>query len=335
MKTCLMSAPGLLAAALMAILHTGGARADDGAPPACVGRDLAEGVDLKPALARRADDLANGEGLLWRVDRDGLAPSYLYGTMHSSDADAVALANKAARLIAGAKVVATELGALDPVDKAAMAGDMFAQALDRETDTFDGALSAETGQKVDAYLSKKGFPPAFTHHLKLWFLAVMTSLPECETQRAKLKLPIVDEILAAEGKARGLGVVALESAKEQIDIIARLPPDLSATILAQNTRDPDLGNDAFATMLRLYREKRPAEIFAIVDSLPGFTQTDRSAQDRFMQLMLGRNATMAERAAPLLAAGGAFIAVGALHLAGKQGLVERFREAGYGVSKVW
>jgi uncharacterized protein YbaP (TraB family) len=44
---------------------------------------------------------------------------------------------------------------------------------------------------------------------------------------------------------------------------------------------------------------------------------------------------MAARAAPLLAAGGAFIAVGALHLTGKAGLVERFRAAGYRVVAVW
>ncbi len=44
---------------------------------------------------------------------------------------------------------------------------------------------------------------------------------------------------------------------------------------------------------------------------------------------------MAARAAPLLAAGGAFIAVGALHLSGKNGLIERFRAAGYRVVNVW
>jgi uncharacterized protein YbaP (TraB family) len=52
-------------------------------------------------------------------------------------------------------------------------------------------------------------------------------------------------------------------------------------------------------------------------------------------LLLDRNAVMAERAAPLLASGGAFIAVGALHLVGKSGLVERFRAEGYTATKVW
>jgi len=40
-------------------------------------------------------------------------------------------------------------------------------------------------------------------------------------------------------------------------------------------------------------------------------------------------------APPLLASGGAFIAVGALHLAGKTGLIERFRAEGFTVTKVW
>ena len=305
-------------------------------PPACTGHDLAEGVDLRPALARRADDLVNGQGLLWRIERDGIAPSYLYGTIHTSDADAIALANEAAKLIDAAKVVATELGApLDPVDKAQMAGEMVAQAVDHDNDTLAGTLPAADSAFIDAYLTKRGFPSAFAHHLKLWFLAVMTSLPECETKRAAFELPVVDDVMAKTGKDLGLPVIGLETIKEQMDIMASLPNDVSATLLEQNARKPTLSDDAFVTMLRLYREKRPAEILAIVDSLPDLTPEERSAQEIFVQRMIGRNTTMAKRADPLLAAGGAFIAVGALHLPGKQGLIELFRAAGYKVTNVW
>jgi uncharacterized protein YbaP (TraB family) len=52
-------------------------------------------------------------------------------------------------------------------------------------------------------------------------------------------------------------------------------------------------------------------------------------------LLQNRNEIMADRTTPLLASGGAFIAVGALHLAGKTGLVEQFRADGYTVTKVW
>jgi uncharacterized protein len=66
------------------------------------------------------------------------------------------------------------------------------------------------------------------------------------------------------------------------------------------------------------------------------SEAERAAQDEFMRALLqNRNAIMAGRTAPLLASGGAFIAVGALHLAGKTGLVEQFRADGYTVTKVW
>ena len=48
-----------------------------------------------------------------------------------------------------------------------------------------------------------------------------------------------------------------------------------------------------------------------------------------------RNARMAERAGRWLEAGGAFIAVGALHLPGEQGLLERLRAQGYAVEKIY
>jgi uncharacterized protein YbaP (TraB family) len=97
-----------------------------------------------------------------------------------------------------------------------------------------------------------------------------------------------------------------------------------------------MNDDLYATMLKFYLESRPAEILAVGDALGGLSGAERAAEDEFMGALLqGRTATMAERAAPLLASGGAFIAVGALHLAGKTGLIERFRADGYTVTKEW
>jgi uncharacterized protein YbaP (TraB family) len=60
------------------------------------------------------------------------------------------------------------------------------------------------------------------------------------------------------------------------------------------------------------------------------------AEDEFTRLLLfGRNEAMMQRMAPLLEKGGAFVAVGALHLSGKDGLIERARAENYRVTKVW
>ena len=92
----------------------------------------------------------------------------------------------------------------------------------------------------------------------------------------------------------------------------------------------------YATLLSLYEQKRPTAALAVLDAAPGVSAAERAATTELTRMLLAdRNETMAERAAPLLAKGGAFIAVGALHLSGKGGLIELFRKAGYQVTNVW
>ncbi len=49
-------------------------------------------------------------------------------------------------------------------------------------------------------------------------------------------------------------------------------------------------------------------------------------------LISDRNHIMAERAVPIIDKGNAFIAVGALHLPGKDGIIELLRTKGYRVT---
>lgn len=67
--------------------------------------------------------------------------------------------------------------------------------------------------------------------------------------------------------------------------------------------------------------------------LPGGTDDDEGYAAFEEAMVKARNRTMMERAVPILAEGGAFIAVGALHLPGPQGLVALLRRAGYRVTK--
>jgi uncharacterized protein YbaP (TraB family) len=307
------------------------------APPACGGRDIAVGLDLAAARAARADDLSDGQGLLWRIERDGVAPSYLFGTIHSTDDGAAAIAQRAAEVAAQAKIVATELGGpFDAVDRGALAAKLLGAAIDRDDDTFLPDLVGAAGASVEALLAAHGVPKEMAHHLKLWFLAASVEAPSCEQAREQAGRPEVDEIVAEAGAAAKIPVIGLETADEQLAALAAAPPALSATLLMTSARMPQLDDDAYATMVRLYHDGRPAEMIAVVDALPELTPAERAAERRFDDLLLtGRNQTMAERAAPLLAKGGAFIAVGALHLPGKGGLIARFRAMGYRVVNMW
>ena len=304
--------------------------------PVCAGRDLSQDPSIKPDFVAHADDLVNGDGLLWKIEKPGLAPSYLYGTIHSTTAAAIRLAGEAAAFIDGAKVVATELGALDSAKKIELSSSMLKAALSPNDDTFAGVFSANDASSVEAYLQARGYPSVMSHHLALWLLAMGASLPACEAKGQRDGLPEVDQMIAEIGQAHGLPVVGLESIDEQLQTLSSTPKQLAATMLVTSARAPNLDDDAYATLLSLYVQKRPSSAIAVVDAIPELTPKERAAATEFTRrLLVGRNETMLTRAAPLLAAGGAFVAVGALHLVGKDGLIERIRAAGYSVTKLW
>jgi uncharacterized protein YbaP (TraB family) len=327
----------IVAAGALALLLSVAAEAHAGAAlPSCQGKDLSPTVSLASGRAKRADQLLNADGIFWRIDKPGLESSYLYGTIHSTDDAAIALARRAAERIGGAKVVATELGGpMDAVERANAGAVMLAKGLDRDHDTFEETPPTYRAE-IENLLAAQGYPSEFAHHLKLWFLAILTALPRCEAARQALDLPEVDQLIAQSAKASGVKVVGLETVAEQLDAISAMRPQVAATLLALAARDPGMTDDVYATMLKLYREGRPADILPIADAVGDMSDDERQAQDEFTRLLLvGRNATMAERIARLLKEGGAFIAVGALHLPGKDGLIERMRAEGYRLTKLW
>ena len=310
--------------------------------PACGGRDLSQQAAdhpqaLSQALTARRDWLVNSQGLLWRIDKSGVAPSYLYGTVHSTDERAVALARQAADYIKGAKVVATELGG--PLDKATLAelgANLLVKALDRDKDTLAAIGSPDDRAAVEKYLDARGINAELAHHIKLWFLATSTAMPLCEARRQGADLPIVDNIIAQTGKDLGVKVIGLETMEEQGDALASIDPEVAATILVGAAKEPEASDNAFATLLNYYAQKKPIESLPILDASGVMTPKEIAAEDAFgVHLLADRNRVMAERAAPLIDAGGAFIAVGAFHLAGKDGLVATLRKKGLSVTRMW
>lgn len=70
-------------------------------------------------------------------------------------------------------------------------------------------------------------------------------------------------------------------------------------------------------------------------SLDGSTVAERAFNDRFVkQVTFARNRRMADRLHIEYASGNLFVAVGALHLPGSQGLLNLLRSLGYDVRPV-
>src|SRR5579862_7168306 len=62
----------------------------DSPPAACSGRDLMADTERTNPVAyaeilAEAEAIPNGDGLLWKIEKPGMPPSYLFGTVHSTD----------------------------------------------------------------------------------------------------------------------------------------------------------------------------------------------------------------------------------------------------------
>lgn len=321
-----------------ALLVAGEARAE---APACTGSDmLAELARQDPATVEKIEHDAaatpNGKGLLWKLDREGRAPSFLFGTMHMTDPRVTALPSAAKAAYEASTTVVIET--TDVLDQAGMmAALMRKPELTMFTDdtTLTSLLSPEEVKVVDAGLAARGIPLASVAKMKPWMLSAMVAMPSCEMARKSDGAPVLDVKLAEEAKASGKALAGLETAEEQLEAMASLPMDFHIKGLVETLKLGDRMDDVIETMIVLYLNGDTGMFWPLFRAVLPSSSEDQAGYAAFEEtIVTARNRAMAEKAEPLLAQGNAFIAVGALHLPGPDGLVELFRKAGYEVTAV-
>lgn len=316
-----------------------GAQAEEAA---CPGRSLIPDIEknqpeaLKAALAEFAG-VPNNTGLLWSIEKAGGKPSWLLGTIHipfeglSDFKPAIRGAfDKSDRLV----VESSEILAMSKLD---LSRQISAVArYEDETESFDAGFTQEDKDKLGALTAAIGIPYFAARHLKPWFLAMTLAIPPC-IQLAAIRGDLgLDARLREDALAQGKPVVGLETADEQIEAIKSFDrAGFDADQLLDIAREgPQMIGDAMATEIDLYREERPAFITYLGKTLPQF-ETEAEVSTILENLLIhDRNLRMRDRLLPLLAEGGSFVAVGAMHLPGEDGLVELLRAQGYTVTRV-
>lgn len=303
----------------------------------CAGRDMiadfaASDPQILARIEAEAAAVPNGKGLLWRIEHPGAAPSWLFGTMHMSDPRVVKLSPAAQAAFDGADTIVIET--TDILDEEKMGTALLARPelmMFTDATTLPGLLSEEDRALVETGLAQRGIPLASVIKMKPWMLSALVSLPACELARKTSGAPVLDIKLANDAEAAGKEIEGLETMVGQLEAMASLPMRLHIEGLVETLRLGDSIEDVMETMVRLYLAGETGMFFPFFEAaLPSEGQEEGYAA--FQETMIDmRNRTMAAGAAPLIEKGGAFIAVGALHLAGEEGLVALLRQRGFRV----
>jgi uncharacterized protein YbaP (TraB family) len=336
------SLPLILAATLiMTLASLTPARADDNA--ACRGRNLlAELQKSDPAkyaaVMAEGDKIANGRSIFWKIEKPGIKPSWLLGTMHVTDPRVLTMPNGAAEADKAADTIIVESDEILDEKKAAMA--ILARpelTMIANGATITSFLSADDNAKLEAGLAKRNIPLAAVSHMAPWMISSVVALPACEISRKAKGAQFLDQKIAMEAAAAGKQVKGLESLVDQLQAMADLPVKFHLKSLIETLQLGDKMNDVVETMTDLYLSGDAGATMPMMKAITpdGDDADGDSDYATFEQrIILDRNKVMAERAAPILANGNVFMAVGALHLSGDQGLVELFRKQGFTVTAV-
>lgn len=304
----------------------------------CTGRDMLQELKLKEPDVFAAIDTAakatpNTQSLLWRIDREGLPPSWLFGTIHLSDERVTALPAKVKSALGEAKAVMLEVADLSPTatqSVMAEAADLFLFSDGRR---LDAMLSKEEFETVKSTLAGAGMPGELGAMFKPWIIYMILSVSECERRKVQAGATVVDMAVAETARKRGLPVLGLETVKEQLVSLATIPDPQQIDMLRATLKWAKRTDDLMETVLQLYLRREMGAAWPFQIALARKAGIDPGQLSVFYKAINSeRNKRMRERALPQLEKGGTFIAVGALHLGGDEGLVALLREAGFTVT---
>lgn len=278
---------------------------------------------LLPAAAFAEERFAHG--LLWRVSRDGVAPSYVFGTIHVPDPRVLDLPEPVERALARSKHLYIET-VLGPREQARF----FEAAQFEDGRRLEPLIGAESYARVAEDLRRRNVPDEVIARIKPWAALVnLTVLPDDYASET------LDQKLAAAARGRGVRVLGLEGIEEQIAVFERIPLETQVQLLRHALAHRDELAAMIEPTIQAWLHRDLAGLRAVGERV-GARYPEVAAHYRilFRSVVENRTVVMAHRLFMPLREGRAFVAVGADHLYGERGLLALIAEQGYRVARV-
>ena len=260
-----------------------------------------------------------GPGLLWRIHKPQQPPSFLFGTIHIDDKRVKDFDVQVTRRFNEAKTLCLEI----LPNRETQVGIGRAMLLP-EGQFLDEILGESLFNRLSLLLNKRGMTPLEAVHLKPWAAMVVLSRPQSQGGYA------LDEQLYHWGVHQYKKLCALETLQEQLSVFDELSQTDQITLLKDSLNFMPEVQALNEKLVQAYLEGDLDEIYR--RSMELQTKDDELASRLMNSLIDKRNTRMLERILPELAQGRVFIAVGALHLPGENGLLNLLRGAGYAVA---
>jgi len=275
---------------------------------------LLTAILLLPAILFAAQDRA----IYWSIMDGDRQAGYLLGTIHSEDPRVLDFPEPFLKQLGSNQVFAMELVPDLPTLKKLNEYMHY-----QDGTSLESRLGPERFIEVNKLLSSHYQVPAvWLKTMKVWAVVMTLSVPPPETGF------FMDFSLSLRASGSGLRVVGLETLDQQLSFLENMPAGQQLELLDQALVDYDRVGVLHDQIVDSYLAGDLKALKEEADEQMG--QLTHEAKKHFNEQGIdARNHRMLESLLPLLAESRVFVAVGALHLPGDQGLVSLLRENGF------
>ncbi len=276
----------------------------------------------------QALELPFGEGLLWEVRRDGVEPSYVFGSLNSSQLNVVDSGAYARELISKSDYLLVDI-----VDDDSIKQKLFSSMLYRDNRRLDELVSPETFEKIKVLGYEYGYLARQMKVLKPWAAWVVFTFPPSEASRISLGIRTLNQTFQDLALAKGITIVSLETIEEQLAAIDGGNEADQLSFLDSLPSEIKLVEEKFQITANTYLAKSSQGLYELflndLSVLP-----PENAKLYLENYLTRRNHQMVVRMQETLSKGNGFVAIDALHLPGEEGILNLLREQGYEIKAV-
>ena len=261
---------------------------------------------------------------MWKVDSPK-ATAYILGTVHMMKKEMYPLDSRIENAFKRSDAYALEFN-IDDVTNIQM-GTILSDVSYGGGDTIQKHISKETYDTLQKKFVEYGFPIEYMTKFRPWFLAITIETLEYQKLGLDPRYGIDKYFLQqAEGKK---SIIELESFDSQMDLFRTMTEKDQELFLVYTLNDIEDGRKNLDILMTAWSDGDSKIMEKMMfDPL----KEDRQLSRIYEKLFYERNRNMTDKIIKMLAQKGTyFVAVGAGHLVGKQGIIELLSHKGYAV----
>lgn len=278
--------------------------------------------DLKVA-APPVDNILS-KALLWEISGKGLKqPSFLYGTIHIIDSKDFFFPAGTLGAFDQSSKVFFEINMAEMNDMSKLMP-LLQKAFMTDGLTLKDLIPEHEYKLVKDHFDKLGLPIFFLEKIKPLFLTAFASgdINPGDLQSGKIKSYEMEfsEMATDSGKETG----GLETVEFQLSLFDSIPYVEQAKMLVESIKSNDTENDEFKNIVKIYKNQD-------IEGMHSMMQEDDGIRAYEDILLSKRNRSWIPTITSEIMEKTCFIAVGAGHLGGPNGVIKLLRKEGYTV----